>query len=170
MDRALTRAEMAELRSISTRAVITSTSFTNDYEWGDLKANPLKLLEKYFDAFVYVANWGTRMFYLRLPRELADYEQFSAMLPGEATWVRKAGRHLIVGFDAEVDLDEDWDDGSGWMGSLLSLRADLLRGDLRCLYLGWLLCVQCEEFSGEALEPAVACRLGRIVGSPPFID
>ena len=24
---------------------------------GDLKANPSKLLEKYFDAFVYVANW-----------------------------------------------------------------------------------------------------------------
>ena len=59
IDRALTRAEMAELRSISTRAVITSTGFTNHYEWGDLKANPLKLLEKYFDAFVYVANWGT---------------------------------------------------------------------------------------------------------------
>jgi hypothetical protein len=41
IDRALTKAEMAELRSASTRAVITSTSFTNHYEWGDLKANPL---------------------------------------------------------------------------------------------------------------------------------
>lgn len=162
IDQALTKAEIAALRSISTRAIITSTSFANHYEWGDLKADPLKLLEKYFDAFVYVANWGTRMFYLRLPRELADYEQFSAMLPGEATWVRKAGRHLIVGFDAEVDLDEDWDDGSGWMGSLLSLRADLLRGDLRCLYLGWLLCAQSEEFSGEVLEPPVPAGLGEL--------
>ena len=43
IDRALTKAEMAALRSISTRAVITSTSFTNHYEWGDLKADPLKL-------------------------------------------------------------------------------------------------------------------------------
>jgi hypothetical protein len=25
-------------------------------EWSDLKANPSKLLEKYFDAVVYVAN------------------------------------------------------------------------------------------------------------------
>jgi hypothetical protein len=46
MDRALTRAEVAELRSISTRAIITSTGFTNHYEWGDLKANPLKLLSR----------------------------------------------------------------------------------------------------------------------------
>jgi len=39
IDRALTRAEIAELRSISTRAAISSTSFTNHYEWGDLKAD-----------------------------------------------------------------------------------------------------------------------------------
>src|ERR1017187_3463986 len=95
IDYALTKTEMATLRSISTRAMITSTSFTNHYEWGDLKADPRKLLEKYFDAFVYVTNWGTREFYLRLPRELADYEQLRAMLPGDAAHVRKVGRHLI---------------------------------------------------------------------------
>lgn len=124
IDRALTKVEMAELRSISTRAVITSTSFTNHYEWGDLKANPLKLLERYFDAFLYVANCGTRAFHLRLPQDLADYKVLSAMLPGEAAQVRRAGRYLIVGFESEPELD-DWDDGAGWMGSLLSVRSEL---------------------------------------------
>ena len=33
------------------------------------------------------------------------------------------------------------------MGLLMSLRSDLLRGDLRCLYLGWLLCVLNDEFA-----------------------
>lgn len=158
IDRALTKTEMVELRSISTRAVITSTSFTNHYEWGDLKANPLKLLERYFDAFLYVANWGTREFYLRLPLELADYKVLKAMLPGEAAQVRKGKRCLIVGFEGEVEQD-DWDDGAGWIGSLLSLRSDLLRGDLRCLYLGWLLCAQYEEFAGDELEPSVPAGL-----------
>jgi hypothetical protein len=161
IDQALTKAEITALRSISTRAKITSTSFTNHYEWGDLKADPLKLLEKYFDAFVYVTNWGTREFYLRLPRELADYEQLRAMLPGDAARVRMVGKHLIVGFESESELD-DWDDGSEWMGSLLSLRSDLLLGDLRCLYLGWLLCAQCDEFSEEALEPPVPAGLGEL--------
>ena len=164
IDQALTKAEIAALRSISTRATITSTSFTNHYEWGDLKADPFKLLEKYFDAFVYVTNWGTREFYLRLPREFADYEQLRATLPGDAAQVRKVGKHLIVGFEGESEQD-DWDDGSGWMGSLLSLRSDLLRGDLRCLYLGWLLCVQCDEFSEEALEPPVPAGLGELSAS-----
>jgi nitrite reductase/ring-hydroxylating ferredoxin subunit len=161
MDRALTKTEVAELRSISTRAVITSTSFTNHYEWGDLKADPLKLLEKYFDAFVYVANWGTREFSLRLPQELIDYESFRTMLPGEAAQVRKAGSFVIVAFERESELD-DWDDGTGWMGSLMSLRGDLLRGDLRCLYLGWLFCLQNGEFTEADTEPPVPAGLGEL--------
>ncbi len=60
-----------------------------------------------------------------------------------------------------LELD-DWDDGRGWMGSLLSLRSDLLRGDLRCLYLGWLLSAQCEEFDEEELEPPVPAGLGEL--------
>jgi hypothetical protein len=143
IDHALTKTEMAALRAISTRAVITTTSFTNHYEWGDLKADPLKLLEKYFDAFVYVANWGTREFHLRLPQELVDFKHLKSILPGKSARVRSAGQFVIVSFESEVESDDDWDDGTGWMGSLVSLRSDLLRGDLRCLYLGWLhVCVQ----------------------------
>jgi len=161
IDRALTKAEMAELRSVSTRAVITSASFTNHYEWGDLKADPLKLLEKYFDTFLYVANWGTRELYLRLPLELADYKVLRAMLPGEAAQVRRSENSVIVGFENQFE-DDDWDDGTGWMGSLISLRSDLLGGDLRCLYLGWLLCAQNEEFGEDELEPAVPAGLGEL--------
>jgi len=161
IDRALTKVEIAELRSVSTRAVITSTSFTNHYEWGDLKADPLKLLEKHFDAFLYVANWGTRELYLRLPKELVDYKAFTAMLPGEAAHVRKAGDWVIVSFENSLE-DDDWDDGTGWMGSLMSLRSELLRGDIRCLYLGWLLCAQNEELAEDELEPAVPAGLGEL--------
>ena len=159
IDRALTRTEMAALRAISTRAIITTTSFTNHYEWGDLKADPLKLLEKYFDAFVYVANWGTREFHLRLPQGLVDFKQLKSILPGKAEHVRSAGKFVIVTFESEVESDDDWDDGTGWMGSLVSLRSDLLRGDLRCLYIEWLRCAQNEEFSGDALEPPVPAGL-----------
>jgi hypothetical protein len=162
VDRALTEAEIKVLRAISTRAVITSTSFTNHYEWGDLKADPFKLLEKYFDAFVYVANWGTHQFYLRLPCEFADHVQLGDLLTGEAAWGRQVGKHLIIGFETQLEQDDWDDDGSGWMGSLLSLRSDLLRGDLRCLYLGWLLGVQAEEFDEDELEPPVPAGLGEL--------
>jgi hypothetical protein len=82
IDRPLTRNEMAALRSISTRAAITTTSFSNHYEWGDLKANPSKLLKKYFDAFVYVANWETHEFYIRLPQGIDRLQAARSHGPG----------------------------------------------------------------------------------------
>jgi hypothetical protein len=162
IDRPLSETEIEALGSISTRAEITSTSFTNHYEWGDLKVDPLRLLEKYFDAFVYVANWGTRRFWLRLPKAWIDYENVKRMLAGDTVGVRRTGKHVIVGFEiSELELI-DFDDGTGWMGSLVSLRWDLLRGDLRCLYLGWLLCAQCGALGDGQHEPPVPAGLRQL--------
>ena len=58
LDRPLTDRQRAELRSISSRAEIRATRFVNEYEWGDLKADPRTMVEQYFDAFLYLANWG----------------------------------------------------------------------------------------------------------------
>ncbi|WP_319549333.1 hypothetical protein [Desulfogranum marinum] len=69
IDRPLTADEMAQLRALSTRAVITPVSFTNEYNWGDFKGDPSKLMQYYFDAHVYVANWMTAIFMVRLPIE-----------------------------------------------------------------------------------------------------
>jgi hypothetical protein len=163
LDRPLTRNEMAALRSISTRAAITATSFTNHYKWGDLKANPSKLLEKYFDAFVYVANWGTHEFYIRLPQGSVDYKLLKAMVPGEPLRVRKTATFVIVEFGFESEWDGE-DDGTGWMASLMPLRSDLLRGDLRCLYLGWLRCAQDGGLDEGKLEPPVPAGLEELSG------
>ena len=40
---------MGELRSFSTRARITTTSFVNDYSWGSFKGDADAWMEKYFD-------------------------------------------------------------------------------------------------------------------------
>jgi hypothetical protein len=40
LDRPLTAVEQAGIRELSTRARITATSFTNEYEWGDSRAAP----------------------------------------------------------------------------------------------------------------------------------
>jgi hypothetical protein len=164
IDRPLTKKEMAALRSISTRAAITTTSFTNHYEWGDLKANPSKLLEKYFDAFVYFANWGTHEFYIRLPQESVDYKLLKAMIPGQTVRVRKTTRFVIVEFGCESEWDGE-DDGTGWMASLMPLRSDLLRGDPRCLYLGWLRSAQDGGLDEDEMEPPVPAGLQELSGS-----
>ena len=56
IDRPLTKAEQEMLRDLSTRARITATSFTNHYEWGDLKGDPKRLMESFFDLHLYLAK------------------------------------------------------------------------------------------------------------------
>jgi hypothetical protein len=166
LDRSLTQREMRELRAISTRAEITPTSFVNTYEWGDLKGDPHRFMEKYFDAFVYVSNWGTREFMLRLPAKALDRRTIAAYCQGDNLDARWVNNLLILRFFCEGENGDDWDDGDGWMSSLITLRADLMRGDVRSLYLGWLLCAEDEEFNEDELEPPVPPGLGKL--TPPL--
>lgn len=77
IDRLLSQSEIKELRKLSTRAEITATRFTNTYNWGSFGGSPEELMEQYFDAHVYVANWGTYNPMLRFPRGVIDED----MLP-----------------------------------------------------------------------------------------
>jgi len=165
VDRPLTDREMGELRDISTRAHITPTSFVNTYNWGDLKARPMALMEKYFDAFVYVANWGTREFMMRVPKRFMEPTTLAAYKTGDALSFESKGEFIIVTFMArDEEPRDDWESGEGRLSSLVPLRADLLAGDTRCLYLGWLRGAQQGEVTETALEPPVPVGLGILSG------
>jgi hypothetical protein len=118
LERPLTLEEMAALRDISSRAVITPTSFNNHYEWGDLKADPLDLLRRYFDVFVYVANWGTRWVALRLPKEALPMKAARPYVTRSSSSLHDAGNHVLISLSSEHEEMEDWDEGTGWMASL----------------------------------------------------
>jgi len=145
---------MAGLGAISSRARITSTSFVNTYSYGDLRGNPEELLGKYFDALVYVANWGTHWFMLRLPKQAFDRRDYAPFCTRDSLRARLRGEHLLLRFRVE-ELEVGWEEGEGWMDSLLPLRADLLRGDLRALYLGWLSAASHNEDEDALPEPPV---------------
>lgn len=165
VDRPLTRTEMDELRAISTRARITPTSFVNTYEWGDLKARPIALVEKYFDAFFHLANWGTRAFMCRLPREKVDLRALEPYCKGDSETLTKTSSFVIFTFGTggEEPDEDDWtESGEGMMASLLPVRDSLLAGDLRPLYLRWLQRVQAEEIEDHSVEPPVPPGLGSL--------
>jgi hypothetical protein len=163
LDRWLTAAEMAELRSISTRAEITPTRFWNEYHWGDLKADPAELLARYFDVHVYFANWGTRRLMLRLPLQAVDLDALRAYFPGWPATLATMGEHAVLDLCSEVEEpEEEWWEEGHLAASLTPLRAELLRGDLRAAYLAWLLAVQDGEVDPGACEPPVPRGLGEL--------
>ena len=154
IDRPLTTAHRQRLRAISSRAQITATSSVNTYNFGDLKADPLKLLERYFDLFIYVANWGTRWFAMRVPKRLVDVPAIKNFdLDDDALLVRPAGEHVIISITRNELEDDPWDDGSGHLASLAPLRSDLLAGDLQLFSLIWLMQLESDCVPDEAVEP-----------------
>jgi hypothetical protein len=165
VDRPLTEREMGELRACSSRATITATRFVNHYEWGSFKGNPSAWMEKYFDAFLYLANWGTHELMIRLPRKILDLKTAKRYCCGRAASARAQGDFVILELSSEEE-GGDWnDDGSGWLSSLIPLRSDLVAGDHRALYLAWLLCAQNRELDDDATEPPVPAGLGELTAS-----
>jgi len=165
IDQPLTDKEMGELRSYSTRARVTPTSFVNDYSWGSFKGNADAWMERYFDAFLYLANWGTHILKLRLPFQLLDPATAKEYCGGDSAFVREKAGKVVVSFVSEDEEGGDWVEGEGHLSSMISVRAELARGDLRALYLGWLLRAQSGELDDEDVEPPVPTGLGKLSAS-----
>jgi hypothetical protein len=154
-DRPLTRADQDALRSLSSRATITATSFTNEYNFGDFRGDPVKLMQTWFDLHVYVANWGSQRLMIRLPARLLDRRLVDHIAgAADCVEIRDAGENVVL--DIRRNDEEGGmvvDDGQGWLASMAPLRADLLAGDTRVLYLLWLMAVEAEGIEPDEPEP-----------------
>lgn len=166
-DRLLSDEEMRELRRLSTRARITRQSFSNHYHYGDFSGDPNRFMDRYFDAFVYFANWGTRWFMVRVPGQLLDVETALAYWVDELFSCRRVGDQVILSFCVDDASGDEWLDEEGLLSALATIRPALMRGDHRALYLGWLLGVQFGVVDAEEQEPPVPPGLGKLT---PALD
>jgi hypothetical protein len=85
--------------------------------------------------------------------------------------VTQTAEHVIVRFRWDDDEGDDWIEGDGLLDPVLAARGELATGDLRLLYLGWLLMVQLgeldeddEDLADEA-EPPVPAGLRELSDS-----
>jgi hypothetical protein len=69
-----------------------------------------------------------------------------------------------LGESSDYDLFED-EEGGSWMTRLAPLREELLRGDLRSLYIGWLQAVTVDEDMDEEREPMALGGLGNLTAA-----
>ncbi|MCO6008267.1 hypothetical protein NE236_25140 [Actinoallomurus purpureus] len=170
VDRPLDERQQAEVRALSTRARITATSFTNEYHWGDFGGDPRRMMERYYDAHLYVTSWGTHQVMLRVPRALLDLKAVEQYLidPHVTAWTSK--EHLILGLTSE-DEGGDWVEGAeDSLSAIVGVRAELASGDLRSLHLAWLAGYGAWERDEDAfdydeedeLEPPVPAGLGSL--------
>jgi hypothetical protein len=162
LDRPLTDAEQKRLRDFSTRAEITDTSFVNEYHWGDFRGNVVEWMKRYFDAFLYVTNWGTHQLMLRVPRRLIDLHAAQAYAAESCMEIVTTAEHVVFNFLGNTEEPEGWEEGEGRLAGLLPVRSELLAGDLRALYLGWLAGVAEGHVEDDEVEPPLPPGLSHL--------
>ena len=147
VDRPLTSEQMAELREITSRGQITPTRLTNVYHYGDFRGDPLELLATHFDAHLYESNWGSHTLMFGFPRKAVDLKRLRAYRVEAISdyvsglMVAERADRVIVTFASHEEDSAGWIEEAGseaWLSSMMTLRSDILNGDLRALYLGWL--------------------------------
>lgn len=133
-------------RGCSSRADVSRYRWTNSYHWGDFSGNEDTLLN-YYDAFYYFADWGSFRFSLSLPEECLPKSLIESYLVNDeydfGAYCRchsNAGGRMILSWECQEeagcwDFPEDLDD---LLGRLAGIREQILRGDYRALFIGWL--------------------------------
>lgn len=119
-------------------------------------------MARYFDAFLYLANWGTRQLMLRLPSSLLDPVVVSRYCASDSACGWSAGDQVIVALTSERS-DDAWEEGvEDALGAIVPVRSELAGGDRRLLYLAWLVSVDAGEVADHGREPPVPPGLGAL--------
>ncbi len=123
-------------------------------------------MRRYFDAFVYFANWGSCRLALRVAQSTFSKTGLKPFKAEYALSINDSGSHWIIDWTLNESDERINMEGGGWMGRLIPLRDELLRGDLRPLYLGWLAGVSAGEVDDEnAIEPPVPQGMAQLSGA-----
>jgi hypothetical protein len=169
VERPLTAAEQAEVRRLSTRARITATSFANEYHWGNFRGDPRQMM-RYYDAHLYLANWGTRQIMLRLPRALLSPKVAGRYGVEGHVDVMTTPESVILELTSEDDSGECEESAEDSLSAIAGIRSELAAGDQRGLYLAWLSAYGAWERDEDAFgdddeevrEPPVPAGLGSL--------
>jgi hypothetical protein len=161
IDRPLTTDEQAEIDKLSSRAKVSPNQAIFVYNYGDFRGSAEKVLTQYFDAMLYMANWGTWQLMFRFPKSLIDPKLFKPYDLPDVITITQTAKHIVLDINInEEDGASDWMEGEGWLSKFLSLREDLMAGDLRLLYLVWLrVAPNLEE---DAVEPPIPPNLDKL--------
>ena len=178
IDKPLSEKDKIEISNWSSRTNASNTGAIFTYSYGDFPKNVLKVVEKYFDAMFYMANWGTTQLVFRLPNNLICSDQLRQYCITDGIDLIIKPDFTLVNICISYEEGSDrWIEGEGWLASLASLRQDILSWDYRCLYLIWLKVITEDAFNQwsnidlNIPEPKVPGQLKSLNGAlRDFID
>jgi hypothetical protein len=165
IDRPLSPEDQKYVHSLSSRVKLTATNAQFIYHYGDFRSEPEKLLDRCFDIYVYVASFGVRTLAIRFPTSLVDPKHFEPYCVEYCISTTTTTKSTILKINLVEEDYYGWLEEETYAASLLSLREDLLRGDLRVLYLAWLAAGFAEAAPSNAeemVEPPIPPNLQQL--------
>ena len=161
-------------RGCSSRANVSRVRWQNTYTFGDFHGSVGTLL-KYYDAHFYIANWGSVRLGLAFPKGAIAAEAIQPYLRGGKRYedtlsVKEVGNKCIVCWERNEEGGWGWTEGDGLIDELIGVREELMRGDYRALFLGWLADFDPDEWrapeAGAVVMPPIPAGLDHL--SPPL--
>ena len=163
IDRPLTEEEQQAVARLSSRVDPHPRQATFVYHWSDFSGDPAKILTRYYDAMLYMANWGSRQLMFRLPKSVLDLEGVRAYcqppIIEDYISCSTVGEYATLDIQFHDEEGDAWIEGEGWLPAMIGLRDDILRGDYRALYLAWLKTLEMEDLLDSVTEPPVPAGL-----------
>ncbi|NWK54708.1 hypothetical protein HW115_03740 [Verrucomicrobiaceae bacterium N1E253] len=146
VSQSLSPKQYKEVSNLSSHISVTSNSAEVTYHWGDFKHDPQTVLTRYFDIFLYEANWGTQRVEFRFDIGSVDVEQIQGFALGNLLEVKQTEDAVFV----EVWFEENWiepsysyydqyeDTGDWRLEAFEAVYRQIQQGDYRGLFLLWM--------------------------------
>jgi hypothetical protein len=157
-------------QSCSSRANVSRVRWQNTYSYGDFHGS-IDTLLKYYDAHFYIANWGTVRLGFAFPKGAITPETIQPYLRGgeryeDTLTVKEVGNRCIIWWERNEEGGWGWTEGEGLIDQLIGIREELLRGDYRALFLGWLADFDPDEWrdpgDGATVMPPIPAGLEQL--------
>lgn len=167
VDKPVSGKNLDYMRQQSSRAEITPWSFDNEYHWGDFGGDEISMLRRGYDIHLHYANFGIRKLLIGLPHDLTKSPEARPYLTKDGleffTSKKQPGGILSVNpYHETDDLAELWDLDEV-LDRLVPLRAEIIGGDLRPLYLAYLaVMLDMEHDPEKTTEGPVPAGLGKL--------
>jgi hypothetical protein len=158
------------MRQQSSRAEITPWSFDNEYHYGDFRGDALTMLRRGYDIHLHYANFGIRKLLIHLPHRLPNTPGAEPYFADDGLQFLKdkqgqGGILSISPYHEPGDQEELWNVHE-ILDRLVPLRAEILEGDLRPLYLAHLAMMSdAEHDPDDTTEGPVPAGLGNLTAA-----
>ncbi len=138
-------------RACSSRADVSRVHWRNVYNYGGFRGSVEQLLQ-YYDAHFYISNWGSVRLAVALPEGVLEAEDVEPYVRGHEQYentltIGSSGERTIVWWERRDEEGWGWTEGEGILSRLTGVRDELMRGDYRSLFLGWLADFDPDEWS-----------------------